>query len=59
MWDVGNEFLYLSVDAEGEGKVVRPSALLKPRHAIERAREQAMQSFGKELITRMKALKGD
>ena len=49
MWDVGNEFLYLSVDAEGEANLIRPTALIKDKHAIGHAKERAMQSFGKEL----------
>ena len=57
MWDVGNEFLYLSVDAEGEGKIKGPTFLIKEDEAIEVAKKESLKNFGKEFVKRMKALK--
>ena len=59
MWDVGNEFLYLSVDAEAEVKNKGPTFRFKENDAIDKAKGKALASFGKELKKRMKALKGE
>jgi hypothetical protein len=58
MWDVGNECFYLSVDAEGEANMMRPTFLIKDDDAREAARELALDSFGTELQKRLMALKG-
>lgn len=58
MWDVGNECLYLSVDAEGEAKSRAPTFRVKEGKATESAKGAALDSFGEELQKRMLALKG-
>lgn len=54
--DVGNGFLYASIDAEGEGSVVRPTFLIEDRPAVDRATEKALASFGSEFLRRMRRL---
>ncbi len=58
LYDVGNEYLYLTVDAEGEGGVVRPTFRVRDEEAIRIAREWALEGFGRELARRLAALKG-
>lgn len=58
LWDVRNEFLYLTAEAEAEGKTLGPTALIEDEGAIRKARSQAFQEFGEELLRRMRALKG-
>lgn len=58
LWDVGNEYLYLTMEAEGIGKIMRPWALIENEPAIEKAKDEALKNFGTELVRRMKALKG-
>ena len=58
MWDVGNEYLYLSVDAEGEAKTSAPTFRVKEGEALAKAKALAIDSFGKELQKRLLALKG-
>lgn len=58
MYDVGNGYLYLTVDAEGEGKTVRPTFRARNEEAIEKAKERALGEFGKEFAKRLRSLKG-
>lgn len=57
MWDVANEFLYLSVDAEGEARMKGPTLRIRDSDAIDSAKSLALQSFEKEFLKRMHALK--
>jgi hypothetical protein len=57
MWDLRHDFLYLSVDAEGEGAVRAPTFVIDSADAIEPAKEQALEAFGQELVRRMTNLK--
>ncbi len=52
--DVGNGFLYTSIDAEGEGSVIRPAFLVEDKPAIERAKQKALANFGPEFLKRMR-----
>ena len=54
--DVSNGFLYASIDAEGEGSIIRPTFLIEDRPAVERAKEKALANFGNELLKRMRNL---
>jgi hypothetical protein len=58
MWDVANEYLYISLDAEGEAKTMRPSLLIKDSDAVDAAKTIALEDFGREFEKRMKGLKG-
>lgn len=57
--DVGNGFLYASMEAEGEAGVVRPSFLIEDRPAIDRAKQRALANFGPELLKRLRAVHAD
>jgi hypothetical protein len=57
IWDVANEFLYLSVDAEGEVRMKGPAFRIRDSDAIDSAKSLALESFGKEFLKRMHALK--
>src|SRR5262249_42602079 len=56
--DVGNGFLYASVEAEGEGRTVGPTFLVEEKVAVERARRQALEAFGPEMLRRLRNLRG-
>lgn len=58
LWDVRNEYLYLTASAEGEAKKIGPAFLLEDREAVQAARDIAIQNFGAELVKRLKNLKG-
>jgi hypothetical protein len=57
--DVGNGFLYASVEAEGEGHIVRPTFIVEDKPAVERAKQQALTNFGPELLKRMRAVRAN
>ncbi len=54
--DVGSGYVYTGVQAEGVGKVVRPTFLIEDRDAVARAKARAVAKFGDEVLTRMRAL---
>jgi hypothetical protein len=56
LFDVSNEFLYATVESEGEGKIVRPSFIIEDRPAVEKAKREALVNFGPELLARMRSL---
>jgi len=58
MWDVRNEYLYLTASAEGEAKKIGPAFLLENSESIRLAQEGAIANFEKELVKRMNNLKG-
>jgi hypothetical protein len=58
MWDVGNECLYLSADAESEVRTRAPTFRVTEGEAVEEAKGEALDSFGRELQKRLFALKG-
>jgi hypothetical protein len=57
MWDVGNEYLYLAVEAEGEDDNFAPGAYLSNKEALETAKQHALDDLGKELVERMTGLR--
>lgn len=57
--DVGNGFLYTSVDAEGEGSIIRPTFIVEDKPAVEKAKLQALSNFGPELLKRMRAVRAN
>jgi rhombotail lipoprotein len=57
--DVGNGFLYASFEAQGEGKVIRPSFIVEEQPAVERAKVQALVNFGPELLKRMRNVRAN
>lgn len=59
MWDVGNEYLYLTVESEGKGETMGPTFKVESEPAIEEAKKAAFSDFEAALITRLKSLKGE
>jgi hypothetical protein len=57
--DVGNGFLYTSIDAEGEGAIIRPTFIVEDKPAVEKAKLQALTNFGPELLKRMRAVRAN
>jgi rhombotail lipoprotein len=55
--DVNNGFLYASMEAEGEGHTLAPTFIIEERDAIERAKQEALTSFGPELLLRLRNLR--
>ncbi|MCG8313964.1 MAG: hypothetical protein MI976_12170 [Pseudomonadales bacterium] len=53
MWDVRNEYLYLSVDSENTVNVTAPSFFIEEEHAINKAKIGAMEALGKYVISRI------
>ena len=53
-----NEFLYLTVDCEGETKLLRPTFLASGKKAIEAAKQKALDGFLPALDRRLRNLKG-
>jgi hypothetical protein len=58
MWDVGNSYLYVAVESEGESHLVKPSMLLDKSEAIDAAKKNALDSFGPEFVRHVEALRG-
>ncbi len=56
LFDVDNGFLYTSAQAEGVGKIVRPSFLIEEKDAITKAKTQAIGKFSDALLRQMKSL---
>lgn len=55
--DVGNGFLYASVESEGEAALMRPTFLIEDKDAIARAKDQAIARFGPALLQRMRCVR--
>ncbi len=58
LFDVDNGFLYTSAQAEGVGKIVRPSFLIEEKDAVAKAKKKALGQFADELLGQMKGLAG-
>ena len=56
MWDVRNQYLYLSVEAEGLASKMGPSMVMKSREATDEAKTKAVEAFGEELQKRLRAV---
>jgi hypothetical protein len=56
--DVGNGYLYATVESEGQGGVIRPTFLIEERDAAHRAKRRAVEGFGPELVKRVRSLHG-
>ncbi len=58
LWDVGNKYMYLAVEAEGTGQVQRPTIYITDRQAIGLAKNDAVVRFSKRLARELKILAG-
>jgi len=56
MWDVKNQYLYLSVESEGLASKTGPQMILKDKDSVVEAKKRAVQSFGSELEKRVRAV---
>lgn len=56
--DVDNGYLYTGVQAEGVGKIVRPTFIIDDKDSVSRAKASAVWQFGEELLKRMRSLAG-
>lgn len=57
MYDVRNEYLYLTAEAEGESKSWGPLAFIDEKKVFKKAKSKALASFGNELIQRISTLR--
>ncbi len=56
LMDVDNGYVYTGMQAEGVGKIVRPTFVIEERDSIALAKTKALTQFGEEVLTRMRAL---
>ena len=56
MWDVRNQYLYLSAEAEGTAKQTKPAFFINENHLINDARSNAVAALRKELFMRLDAM---
>jgi hypothetical protein len=54
--DVENGYVYAAVQAEGGGKLVRPTFVSEERDSVALAKGRAVGAFGDELVRRMRSL---
>lgn len=54
--DPHNGYIYAGVQAEGEGAIIRPTFIIEEKDAIARAKSQALDRFGPELVQRIRNL---
>jgi rhombotail lipoprotein len=57
LWDVRNEFLYASAEAEGTHSRTAPALLLENADMVTDAKRSALASLAKELATRLRNLR--
>lgn len=56
--DVDNGYIYTGIQAEGTGKVMRPTFVIEDKDAIAIAKTKAIAQFGDEVLKRMRTLAG-
>ncbi len=56
MWDVRNQYLYLSVEAEGSSKETRPAFFVEESRIVKAAKADALAELGKQLSARLTIL---
>jgi len=58
LWDVRNEYLYLTAESEGEAKIIRPLIYANRDTVVTNAKEKSLDSFLIELKSRFYSIKG-
>lgn len=58
LFDPATGFVFAGVEAEGEGRIVRPTFTIEEKDAVVRAKAEALENFGPELLKRMRNLAG-
>ncbi len=56
MWDVRNQYLYLSVEAEGTASETRPAAYINEKRVIKAAKTEALGALKQELLNRVSGM---
>lgn len=56
MWDVRNQYLYLSAEAEGNSSQTRPAIFIEESQVIKAAKTDALAALSKELSARLTGL---
>jgi hypothetical protein len=56
LFDVENGYIYTGVQAEGVGKILRPTFVIDEKDSVALAKTKAVAQFGDELLNRMRAL---
>jgi len=59
LWDVRNEYLYITAEAEAEAGSMGPAFLLKNGKSVRKAKGEAMPLFHEEVVKRIRALAGN
>ena len=54
--DVNNGYVYTGIQAEGEGKIIRPTFVIEEKDAVAKAKARAVAQFGDEALKRMRTL---
>ncbi|VTS02685.1 Uncharacterized protein OS=Leptonema illini DSM 21528 GN=Lepil_1997 PE=4 SV=1 [Gemmata massiliana] len=54
--DVDNSYIYTGMQAEGVGKIVRPTFVIEDKDSIALAKTKALTQFGDEVLKRMRRL---
>ena len=58
LWDVRNEYLYVTAESEGTSHQTRSPVLIHEEDAVATARKEALEHLGTELLTRLKRTAG-
>lgn len=53
MWDVRNQYLYLSAESEGTAKEIKPAVYIDEREIIKTAKTAALKALQAELVSRL------
>lgn len=56
MWDVRNQYLYLSVEAESSASETRPAFFIEPSRVVRNAKNTAVSALAKELAARLNSM---
>ena len=56
MWDVRNQYLYLSVEAESSASETRPAFFIEESRVIKAAKSTAVSALAKELSARLNSM---
>lgn len=56
MWDVRNQYLYLSVEAESSASETRPAFFLEEARVVRNAKNTAFSALAKELAARLNSM---
>jgi hypothetical protein len=56
MWDIRNQYLYLSAEAEGTARQRKPAFFIDENHLINDARSNAVAALRKEVLMRLDAM---